>query len=199
MVTLEYKINIIHWSLNNRRNTSLYQKPLGFFVLHWEFGQRSFPMSKRNCKLFSTHLYKKNWRFCVRTQYCVFERISMFRVVTNRNLQFVLREFGLQLFYPLDIISLFQTTITTLVPVVQDFFQVAYLQFLQIHCVKINLLLYKNESGSQILLLQKIKRWQTTYRNVDRKFERLSSSASHRFYRLAATSWVAWRVLPEFQ
>jgi len=66
--------------------------------------------------------------------------------VTDCALQLAARVLGLQLLDTLDEVALLQATVTALVPVVEDFLQVAYLQLLQVHAVQIDLFLCNEQS-----------------------------------------------------
>lgn len=54
--------------------------------------------------------------------------------------------FGLKLFYSLNKVRLLEASIAVLVPVAEDFLKIPNFELLQVDCVQINLLIYKEVS-----------------------------------------------------
>ena len=61
------------------------------------------------------------------------------------NLELFSDVLGFELLDPLDEVSLLQAPVAGLVPVVEDLLQVSDLQFLQVHALQVDLLVWKNK------------------------------------------------------
>jgi len=72
----------------------------------------------------------------------------------KRSSQFVADVFGLEFFDFLDEVCLFQTAVTSLLPIAQNLLQISHLQLLQIHSLEVNLLVVCQLADLSVLFLQ---------------------------------------------